>query len=208
MNLDFDLHRLRRLAPLGALLLVVVAGWMLLVSPTASSNAQAARAFDALRQRLVQAQVSLSEPPPAPPSTDPIAAFERQVAAGDASSQLLEQLARLATGASAANLDIQTGERVIVAAAGGPQVAGGALPDPRFVLFEVPLAYSPIIMSFDAQFARVGQFLWELRDPATLVEIRRVEIRPLAQDDRVHVMLLLFAYARQTVPAPAAGAAP
>ena len=32
----------------------------------------------------------------------------------------------------------------------GPQVANQPQPDPRFALFDAPLSYSPLTMSFDA----------------------------------------------------------
>jgi hypothetical protein len=98
---------------------------------------------------------------------------------------------------------------VTVTSATGPQVSGvGALPDPRFKLFDTPLAYSPILMSFDADYASLGGFLWRLRELATTIEVRSLEIRPRLRDGsdgagavpdgRVHAGLTLFAYARQS----------
>ncbi len=40
--------------------------------------------------------------------------------------------------------------------AGGPQATSGPAADPRFTLFTVPLAYSPVTMSFDAQYDAHG----------------------------------------------------
>ena len=208
--MNVDTAALRRLAPFAAPLLVLAGGWMLLIAPASTANARAGRDLDVLRQRLAQVRASVGAPPPAPDSVDPGAAFERQVAVGDASSQVLEQLAGLASGAHAANLLIETGDRVPLARAGAPQAGGTPQADPRFSLFDTPLTYSPISMSFDAEFASVGQLLWRLRDLATTVELRSLEIKPAASGSgRVHAALTLFAYARPRASAgsPTAAAA-
>jgi hypothetical protein len=76
--------------------------------------------------------------------------------------------------------------------------------DPRLGLFDARLSYSPVSMSFDAEFGSTGALLWQMRGLATTVEIRNVEIKPIPADSgRVHVGLSLFAYARAR---PAAGA--
>lgn len=176
---NLDTERLKQAAPFALPLMIVVLGWMFLISPTASENAGAARQLDALEQRLAQVRASVAEPPPPPVTGDPHEAFERQVAAHDVSSQVILQLSQLASSAAVTNLAIETGDRVIVTSPAGPQVSGGAaLPDPRFALFEVPLAYSPILMSFDADYAGLGGFLWRLRDLSTTMEVRSLEIRP------------------------------
>lgn len=196
--MDLDVGRLRKLAPFGLPLMIAVGAWFFLISPTASENARAGRELDALQQRLAQVRASVGEPPPPAASGDPVAAFERQVAARDASSQVVGELAALAGAAAATNLVIETGERAAVAGSGGPQVDGGAVPDPRFSLFPAPLAYTPIVMSFDAAFARVGDLIWDLRDLATITEIRALEVTPATgAPGRVHVTLTVFAYARQ-----------
>jgi hypothetical protein len=205
--MQLDIERIKQLAPFALPLMIVVSGWLFLIRP-AAAEARAERELDLLRQRLAQARASVAEPPPPAPADDPLAAFERQVAAHDVSSQVIQQLAALAKNAAVTNLLIETGERVAVTSPIGPQANGtGNLPDPRFTLFDSPLAYSPVSMSFDADFGRLGQFLWDLRDLATAIEIRTVELRTPRHDGagpavppadgRVHVSLTLFAYARQ-----------
>jgi hypothetical protein len=176
-----------------------------------ADTARTARDLDALRQRAAQVRMALTAPvPPALPG-DPVVAFQQQVAVDDATSALLEELARLAATAHVGNLLIETGERVPVAVDGaGPRVVGAAQTDPRIQLFAIPLAYSPVTMSFDADYARLGDFLWRLRDLATTVDVRSVEVRPRAatapgteaaavsasEDGSVHVAMTLFAYSR------------
>ena len=202
--MTIDVQRLRRFAPAAAALLIVGGGWMLLVGPAMSRSSRTAREVTTLRQQLTQLRASVSGPAPVAAPGDPVKSFERQVAVGDASSSVLEQLAALASGARATNLLIETADRVVVTAPGGPQVSNGVQPDPRLALFNTPLAYSPVSMAFDADFSDVGGFLWRVRDFATTVEIRNVEIKPIGGDQRrVHVVLSLFAYAR---PSAAGGA--
>jgi hypothetical protein len=211
--MNTDIERLKQFAPFALPLMIVVLGWMFLISPTASENAGAARQLEALEQRLAQVRASVAEPPPPPITGDPRGAFERQLAARDVSSQVILELSQLASSAAVTNLAIETGDPVTATSATGPQVSGGgALPDPRFELFEIPLAYSPILMSFDADYASLGGFLWRLRDLATTIEVRSLEIRPrlgdgvvgtsaaarAAPDGRVHAGLTLFAYSRRS----------
>jgi hypothetical protein len=209
MNLDLDIDRLKKLTPFGVPVAIIVGGWLLLISPTASANARAANDLDSLRQRLAQVRASVGESAPLEDKGDPIVAFEGQVAAGDASPRLVEQLSRLATAASATDLEIVTGEPVTASVPGGPQVAGGALPDPRFTLFpSTALSYTPVTMTFDAAFAQVGVLFWNLRNLATTMEIRTVDLTRPAEgaDARVHVVITLFAYARDGVSTTSASA--
>jgi hypothetical protein len=210
--MDFDRQRLSRYAPLGLPLALIAAGWMLFIQPQVSDNARLTKEIDDLRQQLASVRSTASHPLPAKPAGEVLARFETQPAALDPTSELLEQLARLAATARVSNLLIETGGRVSVAASGsGPQVVGAEAADPRFALFTTPLAYSPVTMSFDAEFERAGNLLWSLRDLATTVEIRDFEARPVAEEataghvrsGTIHVVLTLFAYARQA-PAPSA----
>ncbi len=204
---NIDLQQFRRYAPIGVAIVIIALGWMLFVSPALGRSSRASRQVTSLRQQLEQVQASARGPAPEPVPGDPAAVFQRQVAAGDASSELLEQLASLASSAQATNLLIETGERVVITPPGGPQVANQAQPDPRLALFNVQLAYSPVTMSFDADFESAGGLLWRLRDLATAVEIRNVEITPIGGDlRRVHVGMSLFAYARPRQNAGSAGA--
>ena len=152
----------------------------------------------------------LSAPSPRANGADPAAAFERQVASGNASPALLEQLARLASAARARNLLIETVE---AAAAGGAVSRQTASPhtaqrDPRFALFDVPVSHVPIRVAFDTDYASVGRFLWAFRDLPTTVEIRALSMglapvsdeTPSTPADALRVSLTLHAYSR-SVPA-------
>ena len=199
--MTIDRTRLAAYAPVGAGIVIVALGWMLFIRPLSSSASQDARAATQLRQRTEALRRSLLEPLPVKDAVVPADVFRREVAARDAVPQLMEQLARVAMREGASNLMIETGERVVVptASASGPQVAGGSQPDPRLALFDVPLAYEPITLSFDAGYPVLGNMLWHLRDLPTLIEVRSIEVKP--QHDRgaatLHASVTLFAYGQQ-----------
>ena len=201
---SLDLAKLRAFAPVAVPLVIIAAAWIVLLGPAASANARAWRDLDAARQQLIAARRAASGPVPSTVDDDPAAAFARTLAERDATPQLLEQLARRAAGVRAEALSIETGQGAAVASASGPQVANQPQPDPRFALFDLPLAYSPLTMSLDAEYPQVGAFLWNLRDLATVVDIRSLELRPSPQRTRPmeHVTLTMFAFARQaSIPA-------
>lgn len=213
--MKFDQTRLRQLAPFVLPLVIVAAGWMLLIRPAASDSARAARELDMLRPRLDAARAALTQAPPPEVAVEPMAAFERQVTAGDP-GRILEELSRLAPRSRYRNLNIDaTGEQGVLRASRGPQASGGTEPDPRLALFGAELTFVPVSMSFESDYAAVGELLWNLRDFGTLVEVRTLdlkrvaaaeeggrqpdpaELRGPARDD-VRVTLTLFAYARTT----------
>jgi hypothetical protein len=190
--------RLRRLAPFLVPVAILIAGWALLVRPAAAERTRIVGRLAEARARAaaIQAEVSESIPPPSPGNA--LGAFQQTLASGDATAAVIEQLARLASSQLAGELMIETGPHATVEApSNGPQAVQAAV-DARLHLFEIPLTYSPITMAFETEYPQVGQFLWGLRDLATIVEIRKVEITP--QPERVrpmlHVSLTLFAFAR------------
>jgi len=204
--MNIDLNRLRRFAPLAAMLVTIGLGWLLFVKPVSADRSRTARGVEELRQREMAVRRSLSDPSPGVVTDDPAAAFERQVASGDASPALLEQLARLASASHVRNLLIETVE-------GTAPTAGGATPaalrsDPRFALFDVLVSYLPIRMAFDTEYAHLGRFLWAFRDLPTTVEIRTLTVgvpqlettsgaRPVPHG-ALRVSLTLYAYSRPT----------
>jgi hypothetical protein len=209
-----DRQTLSRYAPLGLPAAVLIGGWMLLVQPRVTASMRAAREIAALEQQLAGIRARLGEAQSANEADGGVRP-EESFAAVDPTSDLLEQLARLAATARVANLMIETGNRVAVSPSttDGPQVASGAVADPRMALFNVPLAYSPITMSFDAEYERAGNLLWSLRDLATTVEIQDFEARPIAAEAgdggararTIHVALTLFPYTRMGSAAASGG---
>ncbi len=208
--MELDRQRLEQLAPFAIAVVLCAVGWLMLVQPQVTASSRAGREIDGLQQRLTRARESVAGPAPETPTNDAVTRFERVTVAGDATAELLEQLARRAAAVQVVNLLIETGPRVAATPGGGagPQaaVSAAALPDPRLAMFGVPIAYSPLTMSFDADYAHLGDFLWQMRDLATTMEIRRLDVSPsrataadgvATLNGKVHVSMTLFAYARE-----------
>ncbi|HXH25975.1 MAG TPA: hypothetical protein VNI78_12035 [Vicinamibacterales bacterium] len=220
--MSVDIARLRRTVPFVLPLVIVAVGWVVFVRQASADLARVQQQIRQLDDRLAALRAALAEPAPPVTAGDPVKAFERLVAARDGARQLLEQLARLAAEVGATNLTIDfNGTRTPVAPSGsGPRVVGASDPDPRLALFELPLAYSVVPVSFDAEYERLGEFLWRLRDLPVVVEIRTLDVRPAeslergsrsgdtAGRPRVRASLTLYAYSRQTPQAAPMGAAP
>ena len=208
--MELDRQRLEQVAPFAIAVVLCALGWLMLVQPRVTASSRAGREIEGIRQRLTRARESVAGPAPEMPVNDAVARFERVTVAGDATAELLEQLARRAAAAQVLNLLIETGQRVAdtTGRGAGPQatVSAASVPDPRLALFGVSVAYSPLTMSFDADYAHLGDFLWQMRDLATTMEIRRLDVSPsraTAADGvatlkgKVHVSMTLFAYARE-----------
>lgn len=199
-----DRTRLLHVAPYLVPLVIVGLGWALLVRPTSAESARLSRELDTLRARVNVVGSDTGAPPPEPVS-DPMTAFERQVSVGDASGRVLEGLSRLATSTGVRIDVIETADEGTASLGGGPVVAGGLNLDPRFALFPAALKYTPVTLTADSDYASLGHFLWRLRDLATVVEIRSLEIVPAAAEQgaetapapgTIRVTLTMFAFSR------------
>jgi hypothetical protein len=224
--MNVDVKAVRRAAPYAAPLVVVLLAWVVVIRPAVAERARVEQQLHSLRARLSAAQRSLDPPVPEAAAEDPRVLFERQIHAGNSTSQLLGALTRLAMSIGARSLVIDSnGTRVAVAPPGtGPNVSGAADPDPRVALFEVPLAYSTVPLSFEGSYEAAGEFLWRFRDMPAAIEIRRLEIAPRPEaegadlagaaadariqappDGTVVLSMTLFVYARQDDDHAAAG---
>jgi hypothetical protein len=178
---------------------------MVFIRPVSAEQRRAASLLQSLRQREMALRRETGEPAPHGVDLDPATTFERQVAAGNVSPAVLEQLAHLAVTARARNLLIETVET----APGTINAPSRALQrDPRFALFETPVTHVPIRVVFDTDYASLGRFFWAFRNLPTTVEIRALSVGlpPRDSDDaagsgRMDILrasLTLHAYARST----------
>ncbi len=204
-----DADRVRRLAPLAAPVAVLAVAWLLILEPRAAESRRAEAEIASLQPRLTRLMSFAGRSVPqaaAVPAVD----VARRLPESDPMPDVLERLARLALAGSEhgaiANLLIETGEQVDASAgATAPRVAASSQPDPRLALLEVPFAYTPVTVSFESAYARLGQYLWELRDLPALIEIQSLDVRPAgAETDLVRVAMVLFTYRRATTAAPSA----
>jgi hypothetical protein len=126
--------------------------------------------------------------------------FERRTSNGDAAPEVLEAIASLVNSPAVggvSNLSIDTGEGQDPTAA----------VDPRIRLFQPPIAYTMVAVSFDARYAQIGRFFWNLRTLPSTFELRSVEVVPAPVAPLMRAKLVLFVFQRpgpaQTVPSPA-----
>jgi len=94
---------------------------------------------------------------------------------------------------------IETGDRIQQAGGAGgrstPRVAAGTTdeaPDPRVLLFAVPVSYTPVRMTFESTFEAAAIFLWRVRDLPTAVEIRSATMTRGLPLMKVDVLIRVF----------------
>jgi hypothetical protein len=186
--LSIDARTLRAYAPLVVFAVTIAAGWMMFIRPiTAEQSRASGGQLETLRHREMALRGDVGTSSPHGIDADPVLAFTRQVAPGNAAPALLEQLARLASDARARNLLIETVEPGQANPAGSATAGHGdaSQRDPRFALFDVPVSHVAIRVAFDTDYASLGRFLWAFRNLPTTVEIRAltVGLPPPAEPD-------------------------
>jgi hypothetical protein len=105
---------------------------------------------------------------------------------------------------------IETGDRIQHAGGAGsrsgPRVAAGTTdeaPDPRVLLFGVPVSYTPVRMTFESTFEAAASFLWRVRDLPTAVEIRSATMTRGLPLMKVDVLIRVFQRGDVVDPGPA-----
>lgn len=177
------------LAPLLVLALVFVA----LIRPrTSEVDAEAAR-IATLERRVDDMRASIAGAGVDDDGRAGIAEeIERRIPAVDPVPMVLEQLMQpgFAGADDVQNLIVETGARTS---------AQGDGTDPRIGLLPATLVYTPIRVSFDGPYPRVGRLLWELGALPTLVEVGSLNVQSAADASLVHVELVLRAFERNGV---------
>jgi len=105
---------------------------------------------------------------------------------------------------------IETGDRIQQAGGAGgrstPRLAAGTTdeaPDPRVLLFAVPVSYTPVRMTFESTFEAAASFLWRVRDLPTAVEIRSATMTRGLPLMKVDVLIRVFQRGDVVGPGPA-----
>lgn len=129
----------------------------------------------AAREQLAAARAELNRRrvfTPAPTVVTHVSAsdeFDARTADGDSIGNVIDTLAAIlgsrAVG-GVSNLSIETGHAV-----DGPG-------DSIVRLFARNVARTPIVMTFDARYAQIGRFFWNLRAMPTIVDLQSVELTP------------------------------
>lgn len=180
-------NTLERVAPLVVTLAIVVLAYFFFISP---------RIADALRYRqdantsenrvrTMQGIIARGAAERVPVDPWPLEELERRIPLRDHTSDIVETLAQIAQGSAPASqmkaLTIDSGERVVVEprSSSAPRASNSTVVeplDPRFELFQTPLQYTPVTVSFASGYRGIGTFLWRLRDLPTTIEIRSLEL--------------------------------
>jgi hypothetical protein len=197
---------------------LVVATYAVAVRPRVDAADRARARVAVLHARLVGLEASARETPVSAVTSGEEGSqrdFERRTPVADRLSDILQTLARLADGGTEGdvrNLAIETGNRVGPSAPGPTGAAGIAgaqteSPDPRLALFQAPVTCTPVTVAFEATYAQLGRFFWNLRDLPTTVEVRSVDVVPTPAAPMLRVKLVLHVFRRAAGQAPASPAA-
>jgi Tfp pilus assembly protein PilO len=183
---------------------LVTVAYLVAVRPRVDAADRARARAAVLHARLVELEAVAHGSPAVQSGVGAERDFERRTPAEDRLPDVVEALARLASGAAQGavqNLSIETGDQVEVPGPNANAPAGIAglrtdRPDPRLDLFQTPVTYAPVTVTFDATYAQLGRFFWNLRTLPTTVEVRGVDIVPAAEPPLLRVKLVLFAFRR------------
>ncbi|MEX2270837.1 MAG: type 4a pilus biogenesis protein PilO [Vicinamibacterales bacterium] len=192
----------RRFAPLAIALAIVAVAWFLFVQPRQSAADRAAAEVRGLQPRVDQL-ARLVEGPGVAAGDGPAADVIRRLPQVDPMPDVVERLSRLAlAGSNEADvryLLIETGEQAVAGGdgPGQPRATHAGEPDPRVALFGMPLAYTPVTVSFESTYERLGRFLWDMRELPTIVEVHSLTVEPAADGGaRLKTKMVLFVYRR------------
>lgn len=162
--------------------------YVLALQPQREAAEAARQRLAALREDLIrQRGITRSLPTVTQPSAKH--EFEIRTSKEDPTSAAVEAIVSLANSPSVGgviNLSVET-----AVAIEGPI-------DPRIALFQQSVAYTPISVTFDASYDRIGRFFWNLRTLPSTFELRSVELTPAPARALMRARLVLFVFQRVT----------
>jgi hypothetical protein len=194
-----------RLLPFLIVVAIVTVGYLWFIQPPLGTYLRARSDVAALNDRvrtLQQAADRARALPPADMLTS-MRDFEQQVAREDTVADVAAALANAVLDNAAPDqlrgFAIETGGRVQQPGlAGGwsrPLLASGTTaeaPDPRVLLFPVPVSYTPVRITFESTFETATGFLWSIRDLPTALEIRSATMTRGLPLMKVDVLIRVF----------------
>jgi hypothetical protein len=140
--------------------------------------------------------------------------FEKHVSREDKVTDVVAALAKAVLDSAPPDklrgFAIETGDRIQHAGGAGsrsdPRLASGTTddaPDPRVLLFAVPVSYTPVRITFESTFEAAASFLWSVRDLPTAVEIRSATMTRGLPLMKVDVLIRVFQRGDVVDPGPA-----
>jgi hypothetical protein len=194
---------LQRLLPIVIPIALFVIGYLWFVQPWNSAGFGSRTEAQGLESRasslaaLIKKAGVVEKAPP----DETIREFQRLVPADSRVSDLVELVAKLAleppNSDEARGLLVESGQRTVLNLA----TAGSAFSmgfsdqgsDPRLALFApIALEYTPVTVSFEATYDRIGIFLWRLRELPTFAEVRSLEVTRALPLLKVKLVLLVY----------------
>jgi hypothetical protein len=174
-----------RLLPFLLVVAIVTCGYLWFIQPRLGTYLRTRTDVAALKDRVrtLQQTTDRARALPPPDMQTSMRDFDKYMSredkVADVAAALVKAVLDSAPSDKLRGFAIETGDRIQQAGrAGGrstPRAAAGATdeaPDPRVLLFAVPVSCTPVRMTFESTFEAAARFLWRVRDLPTAVEIR------------------------------------
>jgi hypothetical protein len=204
-----------RLLPFLLVVAIATCGYFWLVQPRLGTYLRTRTDIAALYDRVRTLQQTTDRARALPPADmlTSMREFERRMSRDDKVADVAGALAKAVLDSAPPDklrgFAIETGDRV--QQTGGPAgrstalVAAGTTadaPDPRVLLFETPVIYTPVRISFESTFEAGASFLWKIRDLPTTVEIRSASMTRGLPLMKVDVLVRVYQRGDTAEPVP------
>jgi len=205
-----------RLLPFLLGVAIVTCGYLWFVQPRLGTYLRTGADVAALdgRVRTLQQTTDRSRSLRPPDMEMSMRDFEKHMSREDKVADVAAALAKAVLDSAPPDMlrgfSIETGERL--QQAGGadrrvaPRVTAGTTDDasdPRVLLFEVPVSYTSVRVTFESTFEAAANFLWRVRDLPTAVEIRSATMTRGLPLMKVDVLIRVFQRGDGGGPVPA-----
>jgi len=205
-----------RLLPFLLVVAIVTSGYLWFIQPRLDTYLRTRADVAALkdRARTLQQTTDRGRAQPPPDMQTSMRDFEKHMSREDKVADVAAALAKAVLDSAPPDtlrgFAIETGDRIQQAGGAGsrstPRVAAGTTdeaPDPRVLLFAVPVGYTPVRITFESTFEVAASFLWRVRDLPTVVEIRSATMTRGLPLMKVEVLIRVFQRGDLVDPGPA-----
>jgi len=205
-----------RLLPFLLVVAIVTSGYLWFIQPRLDTYLRTRADVAALkdRARTLQQTTDRGRAQPPPDMQTSMRDFEKHMSREDKVADVAAALAKAVLDSAPPDtlrgFAIETGDRIQQAGGAGsrstPRVAAGTTdeaPDPRVLLFAVPVGYTPVRITFESTFEAAASFLWRVRDLPTAVEIRSATMTRGLPLMKVEVLIRVFQRGDLVDPGPA-----
>jgi len=205
-----------RLLPFLLVVAIVTCGYLWFIQPRLGTYLRTRAEVAALkdRARTLQQTTDRARALPPPDMQTSMRDFDKHMShedkVADVAAALVKAVLDSAPPDKLRGLAIETGDRIQQPGGAGsrstPRVAAGTTdetPDPRVLLFAVPVSCTPVRITFESTFEAAARFLWSVRDLPTAVEIRSATMTRGLPLMKVDVLIRVFQRGDVVGPGPA-----